>query len=200
MLRLLKTKPVPVPQTPEGDLVRRAQAGDGAAFRVLFERHVPSVRRFLKDLLRDDFAADEATQETFVRAHSLLPRLADRERLKAFLLGIARNVAFEHHRLRQHVSLDADEGDEGFSLQAVIPSPDPEAVLLDRELHAVFARALEALSPHRRAALVLRLDHGLAYEEIAESFGWSLQKVKNEIHRARLTVRAALAPHLTGAP
>lgn len=197
VLRLLKPKPVG-PDSPESELVRRAQAGDGEAFRLLFERHVMAVRRFLKDLLRDESAADEGTQETFVRAHALLPRLADRERLKGFLLGIARNVAFEHLRVRQHVSLDVDEDDEGGVLQAVIPSPDPEAVLLDRELHGVFARALEELSPHRRAALVMRLDHGLPYEEIAESFGWSLQKVKNEIHRARLTLRTALLPHLGG--
>ena len=50
-----------------------------------------------------------------------------------------------------------------------------------------------------RAALVLRIDHGLAYEEIASLMGWSLQKVKNEIHRARLQLRASLAGYLEGA-
>lgn len=198
LLRLLKPEPLTAAST-ERELVERAQGGDGEAFRLLFERHVLAVRRFLKDLLRDDSAADEATQETFVRAHSLLPRLTDRERLKGFLLGIARNVAFEQLRVRQHLSLDDDDDEEGGVLQAAIPSPDPEAVLLERELHGVFARALEALSPNRRAALVLRLDHGLPYEEIAESFGWSLQKVKNEIHRARLSLRTALLPHLGAA-
>ena len=47
-------------------------------------------------------------------------------------------------------------------------------------------------------ALLMRLDHGLAYEDIALAFGWSIPTVKNEIHRARLKLRTHLLPHLTG--
>src|SRR5262245_5410092 len=61
----------------EQALVSRAAEGDALAFRRLFERHAPAVRRFVGDLLRDDTAADEATQETFVRAHSRLGSLRD---------------------------------------------------------------------------------------------------------------------------
>ena len=151
------------------------------------------MRRFLKDVMRDSAAADEATQETFVRAHSLLPRLEQRSRVKAWLLGIARNVAFEHRRtLRDDVELDDAEA----PIEAVIPSPDPEQLLLDRELERHFDTALGKLSAHRRAALVLRLDHGLAYEEIAALMGWTLPMVKNEIHRARVSLREQMLPHL----
>ena len=57
--------------------------------------------------------------------------------------------------------------------------------------------ALEQLSADRRAALLMRLDHGLGYGDIAEAMGWPLQKVKNEIHRARLQLRERLAEYLT---
>jgi len=56
--------------------------------------------------------------------------------------------------------------------------------------------ALADLDHERRSALLMRIDHGLGYGEIAEAMGWSLQKVKNEIHRARLQLRARLAGYL----
>ncbi len=197
MLRLLR-RPVAIgPETPDEALVRRAQAGEGHAFQALFERHVTSVRRFLRDLLRDGDAADDATQESFARAHAQLERLGDHDRFKPWVLGIARNVAFEARRVRVHDVLD--EEDEGVP-DAVIPGPDPESLLLDAELEKHFNTALAVLSPRRRAALLMRLDHGLSYEDIAASFGWSIPTVKNEIHRARLKLRASLQPHLGGRP
>lgn len=195
MLRLLnRTDPI-TPETPDDALVRRAQNGEGVAFKALFERHVVAVRRFLRDLLRQGDLADDATQETFARAHAQLRKLGDHDRFKPWVLGIARNVAFEARRVRQHDVLE-DE-DEGLPA-AVIPSPDPERVLLDAELERHFTQALGHLSDHRRAALLMRIDHGLAYEDIAAATGWSIPTVKNEIHRARLKLRTHLLPHLTG--
>jgi len=195
VLRLLQRQPAITPETPDEALVRRAQQGESAAFRALFERHVVAVRRFLRDLVRQSDLADDATQETFARAHAQLVKLTDHDRFKPWVLGIARNVAFEARRVRQHDVLD-DE-DEG-TPAAVIPSPDPERVLLDAELEKHFTEAIGTLSENRRAALLMRLDHGLGYEDIAAAFGWSIPTVKNEIHRARLKLRAHLLPHLTG--
>ena len=196
MLRLL-SRPQPItPETPDEALVRRAQQNESAAFKALFERHVVAVRRFLRDLLRQSDLADDATQETFARAHAQLVKLTDHDRFKPWVLGIARNVAFEARRVRQHDVLD-DEDDSGIPA-AVIPSPDPERVLLDAELEKHFTAAIGTLSENRRAALLMRLDHGLAYEDIAAAFGWSIPTVKNEIHRARLKLRTHLLPHLTG--
>ncbi len=195
VLRLLSRTPAITPETADEALVRRAQGGESAAFKALFERHVVSVRRFLRDLLRQSDLADDATQETFARAHAQLVKLSDHDRFKPWILGIARNVAFEARRVRQHDVLeDEDDG----TPSAVIPSPDPERVLLDAELEKHFTEAMGTLSPNRRAALLMRLDHGLGYEDIAAAFGWSIPTVKNEIHRARLKLRAHLLPHLTG--
>ena len=195
VLRLLQRTPAITPETPDEALVQRAQNGESAAFKALFERHVVAVRRFLRDLLRQGDHADDATQETFARAHAQLAKLTDRDRFKPWILGIGRNVAFEAMRVRQHDVLDDDDDS---TPTAVIPSPDPERVLLDAELEKHFTEAISTLSENRRAALLMRLDHGLAYEDIAAAFGWSIPTVKNEIHRARLKLRAHLLPHLTG--
>jgi len=190
----LWTRPPPLTaDAPEEALVERARAADPEAFRLIFERHSQAVNRFAYDLLGNASAAEEATQETFFRAHTLLPRLRDSVRLKAFLLGIARNVCFEQRRLGP--TLDASEDDE--VLEAVIPGPDPLGVLMDAELEGHFNEALATLKPQRRAALLMLMDHGLSYDEIADALAWSLPTVKNEIHRARLSLRQKMLPHLT---
>jgi RNA polymerase sigma-70 factor (ECF subfamily) len=170
----------------------RARAGDPAAFRAIFDRYAGPVRRFLRDLLRDAAAADEATQETFVRAHARLESLRDGQRLTAWLFGIARNVWLEQRRQRVGISFE-DEESGAEVVAAVLPAPSPETLLLDREVEAALHEALTSLSESRRAALLLRIDHGLGYEEIAAVMGWTLAKVKNEIHRGRLQLRVKLA-------
>jgi len=175
----------------EGLAVQRARDGDAEAFRLIFELHAPAVRRFLGDLLRDRPAADEATQETFVRAHARLKSLREDEKLGAWLFGIARMVSLESHRARRFEVVPED----GESAPAGGPI-DPERLLLSAEAHQAYQRALEVLAADRRAALLLRVDHGLGYDEVAGVMGWTLPKVKNEIHRARLQLREALSGYL----
>ncbi len=194
MLRLLKSSPL-TRETPDAEVVTRAQKGDADAFAMLFERHGPAIKRFVRDLLRDGAAADDALQETFTRAHVQLIKLPQPGQFKPWVFGIARNVVFESKRVRQHDDLDDEDGP---LTAAVLPSPNPETALLNEELRNTFNGALELLSADRRAALLMRVDHGLSYDDIAEATGWSLQTVKNEIHRARLVLREALRPHIGG--
>ena len=180
----------------ESALVARARGGDDRAFRTIFDRHAGAVRRFLRDQLGDAATADEATQETFVRAYGRLGSLRDGDKLLPWLFGIARNVALESLRARRRQAPD----DVETILQARVDElPTPEASMLGREAEAALARALATLSEERRAALVLRIDHDLGYDDIAEVMGWPLQKVKNEIHRARLELRARLVEYTGGA-
>jgi len=180
----------------EHALVMRAQRGDPRAFRMIFDRHAVNVRRFLFDLLRDAHAADEATQETFVRAHSALSGLREDAKLRSWLLGIARNVFYERLRQRKRRGYAAELTDEVSARLDVGNAPSPEDQLLRREADEMLGRALAAITEERRAALLLRLDHGLGYNEIATTMGWNLAKVKNEIHRARLQLRASLEQYL----
>lgn len=186
--------PLPVQ---EDELLLRAQAGDRIAFRSLVERYGPAVRRYLQDALADTVAADEATQETFVRAHSRLGTVRSADRLRSWLFGIAHRVFLEMCRARK-----AARGMTELSSVEAEPAdiaPSPEIELLGREADAVLAGALARLSEERRSALLLRLDHDLSYENIAEEMAWPLAKVKNEIHRARLQLRAHLSKYIGGA-
>lgn len=175
------------------ELLLRARAGDPEAFRVIFDREAPGVRRFLGDLLRDDAAADEGTQETFVRAHQRLSTLEQAGKLQGWLFGIARMVFFEQMRRKRRDGPSPDPSEEPAQVDR---APSPEAVLLSAESNRLLDDALKDLGEERRAALLMRIDHGLGYGEIAAAMGWTLQKVKNEIHRARLQLRQSLAGYL----
>src|SRR5262245_28171569 len=165
-------------------LTARASTGDAGAFRQIYERHAPAVHRFLLHLLGDAAAADEATQETFVRAHTRLKAMRDGDKLLPWLFGIARNVCFEARRKFRRDMGGGDELDEQVSDVA-----SPESLLLKREADELLARALQRIPEERRAALLLQMDHGLPYAEIATILDWSIAKVKIEIHRARLRLR-----------
>jgi len=143
---------------------------DAKAFRRIYDEHAPAVLRFLRDLLRDGAAAEEATQETFVRAHAGWERLERDDRVLAWLFGIARNVAYEAMRARKR-TIPMEESELPERQDAGSP-PDPESLLLGREADEILGEALGVLSEDRRAALVMAIDHGLPYGEIAEVMGW----------------------------
>jgi RNA polymerase sigma-70 factor (ECF subfamily) len=183
---------------PDALLCAAVRAGEEDAFRMLFERHAPAVRRFAGNLVRNPSDAAEVTQETFVRAHARLGRLKDDARFRSWVLGIARIVALD--LLGDRRRREAEQETETESAQVVELDATPEAALLDGEAEQVLYGEMERLSADRRAVLLMRLDQELGYADIAESMGWTLQKVKNEIHRARRQMRDGVLRYLRGAP
>ncbi|MBS2033218.1 MAG: sigma-70 family RNA polymerase sigma factor [Deltaproteobacteria bacterium] len=178
----------------DAELLARARAQDRAALQTLYARFSPGVGRFLRDLLGEPAAAADATQETFVRAFRKLDTLRDDARLAPWLFGIARHVYLEHRKSRRRESREPVADD------ARVDGETPESALLGHEVAKVVAAALGALSEDKRTVLLLRIDHHLAYDDIAATMGWSLAKVKVEIHRAREVLRAALARYEEGQP
>lgn len=190
-------KPLPGPD--DAELVARARAGDAEAFHLLYVRHAPPVRRFLGGVLRDPHAADDCLQETFARAHRKLGALREASRVRPWLLGMARIVALDQLGESRRNPL-ADVSAAGQQDDEIDPIESPEERLLSSEAEAMLRAELEKLSASRRAALLMRVDHDLDYPEIAEAMGWPLHKVKNEIHRARLAIRARLLEYLGRKP
>ena len=122
------------------------------------------------------------TSETFVRLWTAPDvRVAT---VKAYLFAIARNLYLQGLRRNRHVqSLDDAIED---------PRPTPEAHAASREeLRHVLAR-LRALSEVERAALLMRVEHELTYEDIAAALNISTAAAKVRVHRARLKLAAAM--------
>lgn len=176
----------------------RLASSDPAPLAAVYSEHGPGIRRFLQGMLGDRAAADDALQETFARAFRRMDTLRNPERIAPWLFGIARNVALEARKARRrsgrllHLEAEPREDHEGSDPHT------PEAELLGREAARVVDRALERLSADRCAVLMLRLDHGLSYDDIAGLMGWSLGKVKIEIHRAREVLREELSGYEGG--
>ena len=160
-----------------------------AGFSDLYERHSRDVYRFALYLSGDPNLAEDITAESFLRIWSAEApvRLAS---VKAYLLAIARNLYL--HELRRSKRLD--------ELEERIPS----AVSLQRETEArdqldrVLAD-LRELPEADRAAVLLRAEDGLSYEEIAEVLSLPVATVKVKVHRARLKLaeksgRSVLTP------
>lgn len=148
----------------------------------LYRRHAPAVLRFAWGLCGDRSRAEDLVSETFVRLLTRVPRIRTGTAL-AYLLAIARNAFLDGARSgRREVPLPDD-------LRA--PGRDPADRMDDATRLRAVMEALRALPEGERAALLLRVDHGLPYEEIAAVLGISLTAAKVRVHRARKRLATA---------
>ncbi len=165
------------------DGIRR---GDASGAAELFERYAAPLLRFADRMLSDRNAAEEITQEVFVKVISRAHQYDGRAEVSSWLFAIAANACRDRRRRERRapvVALDA------------IPDPPQkgdgiEARLLHRERREVVRRALGALSEEQREALVLARYHGMRYGEIANTLGISVGAVKTRIFRAVETLKA----------
>jgi RNA polymerase sigma-70 factor (ECF subfamily) len=155
------------------------------AIEELYHRYASDVYRFAFWLTGDRADAEDITSETFVRAWAGADGLRSAT-VKSYLLTIARNVHLQGwRRKKRQTSLDASLADT---------APDPERSAADRdELRRVLDR-LRQLPEIDRAALLMRAEGGLSYEEIAECLGLSVTAAKVRVHRARQRLMAAREP------
>ena len=176
------------------DLVIRVCQGDHEAFRLIFDRYSRPVIGFIYDMVNDRELAEELTQETFVRAFRAIHRMKPETKLSTWLFGIARNVARESLRARTRANMQV-----ALEHESVIDVSDQKAVpvdrLLSKELNELIHRALEALDDDKRLVFTLKVFHQCSYEEIAEITGFSLAKLKTDLHRARAEMRRRIQPY-----
>ena len=180
------------------ELVARVRAGDDDAFRLIFERYARPVIGFIFDMVGERALAEDLAQETFVRAYQHIAALRDDAKLSTWLFGIAKNVAREslRDRPRQRRQVGIDE-QPALELRDAEPSPDGR--LLDKELNGVIQNALLALDEDKRLVFTLKVFQQRSYEEIAEITGFTVGKLKTDLHRARAVMRRRLGPYLGGA-
>jgi RNA polymerase sigma-70 factor (ECF subfamily) len=176
------------------DLVTRVCAGDAEAFRLIFERYSRPVISFIFDMVNDRALAEELTQETFVRAYRAMHTMRRETKLSTWLFGIARNVARESLRARLRAVNHVDLEDKSV-LDLSDNKPVPVEGVLSKELNDVIRRSLSALDEDKRLVFTLKVLHQCSYEEIAEITGFSLAKLKTDLHRARAEMRRRIGAY-----
>ena len=176
------------------DLVTRVCAGDAEAFRLIFERYSRPVISFIFDMVNDRSLAEELTQETFVRAYRAIHTMRRETKLSTWLFGIARNVARESLRARMRAVNHIDLADKSV-MEISDNKPVPVEGVLSKELNDVIRRSLAALDEDKRLVFTLKVLHQCSYEEIAEITGFSLAKLKTDLHRARAEMRRRIGAY-----
>jgi RNA polymerase sigma-70 factor (ECF subfamily) len=176
-------------------LIRNAQAGDLPSFNTIVTRHERVVYSVCLRMLRDAGLAEDATQDTFVKAWTAIDTFRG-GLVRPWLLRIATNRCYDLLRAsgrRPAGSLDAElfEAEPQWTSQTAI-AEHPEHHAARGELSAVLERALGELPDDQRIAIILSDVQGHSYDEIASITDVAVGTVKSRISRARSRLREIL--------
>lgn len=169
----------------DDQLVCRILNGDSAAFVFLVERYKRSVYSLAYRLLSNATDAEDAAQETFVRAYTRLTSYQLGSRFGSWLLSITSHWCIDFLRRRRAVSLDAPGSG---TAEAILPGnadEQPEALALLSERQREVRAWLDSLPAPYHAVLVLRYWHDLSYAEISATTGLPVSTIRMRLFRAR---------------
>ena len=172
--------------------IEAARDGDGEAWEQLVRSYQGALYGFALRMTGGAEAAEDATQETWVRAVTALDSFTTGSSFKAWLFTILANLLRDRHRkaARRPTTVSAEDA----SLSD--PSSSAEWPALGRELASALDEAYRCLPEDQREVLLLRTVEGLSYEEIVEITETPLATVRWRVHRARERLRKELKPWL----
>jgi RNA polymerase sigma-70 factor, ECF subfamily len=200
------SEPAPAHSASNGDagLVRRAKAGELAAFEELVHRHERAVYSLARRMLQNEHDAEDITQQTFVSALEHLEGFREEARLSTWLLRIATYAALKVVRKRRGLdmmSLEAatepqDDGKIAYPKCIADWSITSDTLAGQKETLELIEEALDELDEKHRFVLILRDVEGFSGKETAEALGISEANVKVRLLRARLQLRERLTRRL----
>jgi RNA polymerase sigma-70 factor (ECF subfamily) len=166
-----------------------------------FEQHRSELTAYAYRMLASPFEAEDAVQETFIRAWRGFERFEGRAAVKSWLYRITTNVCLDMLNGRERRATPMDLGPAREPIEAnlntlpevtwIQPTPDPAEVAVDREtIRLAFVAALQHLPARQRAALILCEVLRWQATEVAELLGTSVASVNSALQRARATLAA----------
>ena len=180
-------------------LMLRYRDGDVRAFELLVTRHRKPLFNFILRFVRDTAAAEDVTQETFLRLVKGADAYERQAKFTTWLYTIARNLCVDAARRGKHrkaASLDAPLGDEDGAASLLDLVPDAGAGVdrqaQSRELAIRLRQAIEALPDEQREIFLLREVADLQFNEIANVIGCPENTVKSRMRYALEKLREAL--------
>lgn len=171
--------------TSDHDIVQQILAGNREAFAHLIERYQSRIFHTTYRMLRNREDAEEAAQDTFVRAFRGLAKFRAEATFSTWLYRICYNVCLNYLEKRRNAKPRAPEAE----LAHLTDPGSPDHILADRERQALVEEALEDLPAHFRSVVILYHTQQLSYQEIAEVLRLPLNTIKTHLFRGRALLR-----------
>ena len=179
-------------QDEEQRIIADVLAGDPARFEALVRVHEKGIYRLCCRMLGGEQDALDASQEAFFKAYRGLAGFRGDSRFSVWLYRLASNACLDILRKRSAAKELPLTDEEGGMFDIPDPGPSPQDAAERTETREAVQRALAALAPEHRQAVILRDVNGLSYEEIAAVTGLEAGTVKSRIFRARRRLAALL--------
>lgn len=160
-----------------------AQQGDSAAFMEIVDTFQKPVFNLCYRMLGDAPEAEDAAQETFLRAYTKLDTYNPNRKFSSWLLSIASHYCIDRLRKRRYQMVSWDDLPPWRWLPDT--KPQPEAVALKHESDENLHELLDTLPADYRAATILRYWYEMSYDEIAETMDTSVSAIKSRLFRAK---------------
>lgn len=177
------------------ELMRIVQAGDFSPASEIYDRYSTRIYAFAFRFLRNSEAAEDATQEVFMKMLKHANQFNENAKLSTWLFSITANWCRDYLRKAENRSKDGEE------VLVALPAPSehsPEANFERRQTEARIQKALERLTPDQREAILLSRYQGLSYQEIAQISGCSEGAVKTRVFRAMEVLKRVLVEETSG--
>jgi RNA polymerase sigma-70 factor, ECF subfamily len=189
--RLVLVRMAEADDTPDEELVKRAQGGDRAALDRLVRRHQRALFALCLRYVRDADEAADLVQRSFVRAMGKIAELRDAGVFRSWILRIGAHLALNH--IRDHARFVADDGDlqMGLSDERALSASDR---LEAAEAASALRAAVSALPTKQRMTLELRIYEDLPFRDIGVALGISEGAAKVNFHYAVRKLRGTFAP------
>lgn len=170
-----------------------ARQGDEGAFAKLVEAYQRPVYNLAYRMLGSPGEAEDAAQETFLRAFTRLDTYDPNRKFSSWILSIGSHYCIDQLRRRRGKTVSMQE----IMTERWLPddAPRPEERTLDQEREALIQCMLQEVAPQYREVLILRYWYDYSYEDIAEITRTSVSAVKSRLHRARNAMANALETH-----
>ena len=177
----------------DDDLVQAAQSGDHEAFAELCRRHSQTARQKILGIVRHREDAEDALQETFLRAFANLGRFRQASKFSTWITAIGINAALtviRKRKSRRELDIEPNCPEEpawDFADQA----PNPEMRVAKRQILLLLRTELQTLPPQTRDVVTSYYGQDYSLQEAADALGISLAAFKSRLLRGRRSLRSS---------
>jgi RNA polymerase sigma-70 factor (ECF subfamily) len=177
----------------DDDLVQAAQSGDHEAFAELCRRHTQIARQKILAIVRHREDAEDALQETMLRAYANLGRFRQASKFSTWITAIGINAALtviRKRKSRREFDIEPNSPEEPV-WDIADQTPDPEGHVAKEQMLLLLRAELKALPPQMREVVASSCDQDSSQQEAADALGISVAAFKSRLLRGRRSLRSS---------